>query len=644
MRLDVSQEPEIRPDTVPREAAQSGAAHRENELAPPAQRAPRRQGIRTYALLILATAAVTVIVTSLSLLLIRHRLRDQVESDLSQDLERSVINFQNLQAERLRALDRENALLAELPTLKALMTSGDDRTIQDGAFDFWQISSTDLFALANASGRIVALYTRSASSGNTLRDGLSALLASPGKHYLIDGGSLYSCSVRPLFFGSAESGTLLGYVVSGVSIDRTVREISQPSGVDATFLSGGEAVAGTLAPSMQADLARQPVLLSATPRTPSTVKIGDSSFLAAAEDLSASSTAPLHLVVLKSLEPAAESINRIDRIVLSAGLLALLSGVALVTILSRLLTRPLEELSRSVRAFGRGDSKYRVPRHGTQEVRQLSQAFAAMRRQIQEANRALLESERLATIGSMASSVSHDLRHYLAAIYANSEFLASDRLSSKERAEIFADIRAAVLGTTDMIESLLIFSRTGSNARRAPELMATLLERAVALVRAHPDAEGVTLVTRYGDPVETAVIVDGKQVERAIFNLLLNACQAARCGPAAHQVTATLEVQDQCVLVNVVDNGAGVPDKIRGSLFEPFVSEGKQKGTGLGLTLAHCIALEHGGEVALLGSRCGETIFQMKIARTPETQDSTPAPGADGRMGVNEHENARIRK
>ncbi len=50
-------------------------------------------------------------------------------------------------------------------------------------------------------------------------------------------------------------------------------------------------------------------------------------------------------------------------------------------------------------------------------------------------------------------------------------------------------------------------------------------------------------------------------------------------------------------------------------LFDPFVSEGKQKGTGLGLTLAHCIAVEHGGEVVLLSSRPGETIFQMRVAR-----------------------------
>lgn len=636
------------PESTAPDSKPSAAAAPESEPAPQAGSVHRRQGIRTYALLILATAAVTVLVTSLCLLLIRHRLRDQVEAGLSEDLERSVINFQNLQAERLRALDREDALLAELPTLKALMTSGDDRTIQDGAFEFWQISSTDLFALVNSNGRIVALYTRGSSTstatGGTLREGILSLVSSADKHYLIDGGSLYSCSVRPLYFGTAESGTVLGYVVSGVSIDRTVREISQPTGVDATFLSDGTAVAGTLAPAIQADLARQPQLLNATPRAPSTVQSGGTSFLAAGEDLSAASTAPLHLVVLKSLEPAAQSINRIDRIVLSAGLFALLAGAALVTILSRLVTRPLEELSRGVRAFGRGDSKYRLPRHGTQEVRELSEAFAAMRRQIQEASHALLESERLATIGSMASSVSHDLRHYLAAIYANSEFLASDRLSSKERAEIFADIRAAVLGTTDMIESLLIFSRTGTNARPSPELMATLLERAVALVRAHPDAEGVSVVTRYGDPVETSVVVDGKQVERAIFNLLLNACQATHCGQEKHQVSATIETQEQSVLVKVVDNGAGVPDKIRMSLFEPFVSEGKQKGTGLGLTLAHCIALEHGGEVALLGSRRGETVFQMRVARAPQEEETLPAREASARDGVIEHENARIPK
>ena len=593
----------------------------------------RKQGIRTYVLLVLGMAFVTLIVTSLCALIIRDRWRAQITDDLSQELEHSVTAFQNLQAERLAALERENALLAELPTLKALMTSGDDLTIQDGAVEFWQVSGTDLFALADPRGRVVAAYTKNGAVNSVLQDGLKSLLISSGKQYLIDGKSLYACSKRPLYFGSDEDGTLLGYVISGVSIERTVRQISQPAGVEATFLSNGKILASTLTPSLQMNLADQPSFLSGVLRTPATVKLGNAQFLAASEDLSATASSPLQLVVLKSLEPAERSIVRINRMVLSAGLLALLCGTGLMIILSRHVTRPLEELSKSVRAFGMGDMDHQLPLHGTREVLELSSEIAGMWNEIRQANQALLESERLATIGRMASSISHDFRHYLATIYANSEFLAGDQISSKERAEIFADIRTAVLGTTDMIESLLIFSRTGSSIRRSPELLATLVERAIALIRIHPDAEGVRIETRYGDPAKTGVVVDEKQIERAIFNLLLNACQSVRVSANTANVLVTVEVGERQIMVNVIDNGPGVPEKIRESLFEPFVSEGKQKGTGLGLTLANRIATEHGGEVTLLSSRTGETIFQMKVARHLRTHNETTESQDTARVG-----------
>jgi signal transduction histidine kinase len=603
---------------------------------------PRKRGIRIHVLLVAAMALVIAIVTCVCLLLIRHRLHAQVTDDLSQDLNHSVITFQNLQAERVAGLERENSLLAELPTLKALMTSGDELTIQDGATEFWQLSGNDLFALMYPNGRVVAVYTKGAPPDATLREGLKALLASPSNHYLIDDRNLYVCSLRPLYFGSEDGGTLLGYVISGISIERTVRQISQPTGVEATFLSGGEVVASTLSPSGTASLMSQPRLFSGTRRAASTVNFGNTRYLSVTEDLSAAATSPLKLVVLKSFEPAERSINRIDRMVLSAGFLALLSGTVLMIALSSLLTRPLEELSRSVTAFGVGDGESRIPQYGTQEVRQLSKAFADMRNEIQQANRALVESERLATIGRMASSISHDLRHYLAAIYANSEFLASHRLSDAERAEIFSDVRAAVHGTTDMIESLLTFSRTGASMRRSPELMATLLEHATAVVRSHPDAEHVSLVIHFGDPTQTAIIADGKHIERAICNLLLNACQAVRSPGSTPKVLMTLQVQEKQVIVSIIDNGQGVPDSIRHSLFEPFVSEGKQKGTGLGLTLAHCIAAEHGGEVVLLSTCPGETIFQMRLSRGLPASDERAASEPNRYKQVIEHEKLPI--
>jgi signal transduction histidine kinase len=232
----------------------------------------------------------------------------------------------------------------------------------------------------------------------------------------------------------------------------------------------------------------------------------------------------------------------------------------------------------------------------------------------------------------MASSVSHDLRHYLAAVFANAEFLASDRLSLRERGEIFADIRTAVEGTTEMIESLLTFSRTGDSTRRTSELLATLLDRAVNLVRSHPDGEGVNLVVHHGSPSETPVFVDAKQIERAIYNLLLNACQAARVSSAAAEVTVTLDTVGFDMLLRIRDTGPGVPQKIRDSLFAPFVSEGKQKGTGLGLTLASAIAAEHGGQVILVKTRPGETIFEMRVPRETQAQpSSTPAKAKDSK-------------
>lgn len=601
-----------------------------------------KEGVRTHVLLVVAMATIIAVVSGLSLLLIRHQLLNQVTSDLSLDLDHSVVAFQTLQAERLGTLERENALLAQLPTLKALMTSGDDLTIQNGATDFWRLSGADLFILADPGGRVVAAYsTKNVTADTSLGQGLRTLLNSPGKHYLVYGGSLYACALRPLYFGSDQGGTLLGYVVSGDSMERTVREISQPTGVEATFLSGGQILASTLDTAAQASLALQSLSLSGTSREPAAVILDNTPFLSTREDLSATATSPLQLVVLKSFAPAELSISRIDKMILVVGLLALLSGTALMIVVSRLVTRPLEELSSSVRAFGLGDIGHDVPRSGTQEVRELSTAFARMRSEIQKANRTVLESERLATIGRMASSVSHDLRHYLAAIYANAEFLASDRFSEKERAEIFGEVRAAVGGTTEMIESLLIFSRTGAGIRRQPELMAALVERAVALVRTHPDAEGVTLAVNYGDPAITAAAVDGKQIERAISNLLLNACQSARSLGSSAKVTVTLEAQESQILVNVIDNGPGVPKNIRNSLFEPFVSEGKQKGTGLGLTLAHCIALEHGGEVILLSSRAGETIFQMKVARGLSTHGQADASEFDRHEQVIADENVR---
>jgi signal transduction histidine kinase len=577
------------------------------------------RGLRTRLLLILATAFIITGTTLVSLLAIRRPIQSLVVENVSSDLLHSVATFESMQAQQLASLDRENALLADLPSLKALMTTSDQRTIEDGAIEFWRVSGEDLFALADGNGRIMAAYVTGSAADPGLREELHSYFTGNRGTYTINRKGLFGCSVRPLYFGTQTEGTILGYVISGFAIDhRAVQQLSRATSVEAAFESNDRILASSLTRDLEANLASSSLSGYGTRGAPFKIALSGEHYLAVSRDLPSGGSTTLRLLELKSLDQEEQSIREIDRLVLLAGGLALALGSVLMIALSRFVTRPLEELADGVRAFAIGDSAHLLPSRGTREVRELSAAFGGMRREILQANQALLESERLATIGRMASSVSHDLRHYLAAVYANSEFLASGKLTEAERTEILGEVRSAVNGTTELLESLLVFSRSGPGIRRTHQFVSTLIERALSMVHVHPDAFGVLLTFDESDAAETGAVVDGKQVERALYNLILNACQAPRPASVAPAVAIKVRAVESGIMIDVIDNGDGVPAGIRNTLFEPFVSEGKQKGSGLGLTLTQCIATEHGGSVVLVSSRSGETIFRMSIGRAIE--------------------------
>ena len=124
-------------------------------------------------------------------------------------------------------------------------------------------------------------------------------------------------------------------------------------------------------------------------------------------------------------------------------------------LISYTFTRPLASLVEGVRALEHGDFYHPLDPRGSDEVAELTSAFDRMRASLLKTQQALLESEQLATIGRMASSISHDLRHALAAVVANSEFLCDGRLSSAQREELYQEVRTGVNQMTDLIDSLL---------------------------------------------------------------------------------------------------------------------------------------------------------------------------------------------
>ena len=591
---------------------------------------PKLQAVRTRTLLIAGLSAVIVTVTSGSLLIVRDRVRTRVAQDLSNDLQRSLETFRNLQRQRRDELIHENALIANLPSLKALMTTHDQKTIADGAIDVWKLSGSDLFALADNEGRVLTVYTQGKTSSTALAEELKATLSRPEEHYVFSDNRLFDISVRPLYFGDETRGTLLGYVVSGYAINNDVtRLISRASGDEAAFLAGRQVMASTLPALEQQELPGKLDSPGLSRLENFEVRLGVHRYLVTETNLSGEIAGQLHLIILKSFEPADRATREINRLVLLLGVAAMALGSLLMIALSRIVTEPLELLAKGVRAFGYGDTVHELPDDGTKEVRELSVAFARMRSEIVAANSALLRVERLATIGSMASSVSHDLRHYFAAVYANAEFLSSSDRPEEERAELLAEIQIAVHGATELLDSLLIFSKAGSTFHRERDSVVRITEKAILLLRAHPEAEGVTIRRDFSGSPAAWALIDAKQLQRAIYNLLLNACQSARAGGPLREVTVAILAVDEQIRLTVTDSGPGVPLHIRSSLFEPFVSEGKQSGTGLGLTLANAVAKEHGGAVTLIATQPGETTFQLSLhTNLSETQIHLVAEGA----------------
>jgi signal transduction histidine kinase len=221
----------------------------------------------------------------------------------------------------------------------------------------------------------------------------------------------------------------------------------------------------------------------------------------------------------------------------------------------------------------------------------------------------------------MASSISHDLRHSLAAIVANAEFLCESELSRDQREELYQEVRVAVNQMTDLIDSLLEFSRTRESLRPSYGNVEDTIDHAVQAIRSHPEFHQVHIEVLHH--AHMMGWFDGRKLERVIYNLLLNACEAvARNSGKIEVKTAAIPGG---VEIRVADSGRGIPEPIRDRLFQPFVSYGKENGTGLGLTVVQKIVQDHGGDVTVEKTSGEGTIFKLVLPLTSAADHSDGA-------------------
>ena len=187
-------------------------------------------------------------------------MQQEISKGLDSDLEHSLSTFRNIAHQRNRMLSREAALLADLPSLKALMTTQDAQTIRDGSEEFWTISGSDFFALSSANGRLLTHSNRGpALSDDLVTPGVQACMAySEDPCMIAFGRSLYELSIQPLYFGPPANGSQLGYVVLGYAIDhQVVHEVSEAAAADVAFLVDGEVAATTVPSARLPDLGKR---------------------------------------------------------------------------------------------------------------------------------------------------------------------------------------------------------------------------------------------------------------------------------------------------------------------------------------------------------------------------------------------------
>jgi signal transduction histidine kinase len=545
--------------------------------------------------------------TSLFLLLAGFTVNRQVGRTSLAEMARSRDTFRALEQQRQDLLLRQTALLSELPSLKALMTTNDRPTIVDAGRTFWQTSGSDIFALMRPDGTLLVVYSNGRSIA--VEDCSQALIRSRDTPYrttlMLISGRLFEIATEPISFAAGDQRRVLGYISTGYEWnDHMASMVGHSSAGQVAFATTGRVIASTLdatqvrtlTPAIAAGLSRNELT--------HTLKLGDEAYMASSDLLQGATdmTPSIYLVLLQSDKEKTALLRQLNGGILAISLLLLLVGGSLALALAGTVTRPLDALLQSTRQMERGEVIAPVPATGPQELRELREAFEKMHAEVLSSQARLLEGERQATIGRLASSISHDLRHYLSPIYANAEFLSSSALSSEERTELLNEITEAARGMTELLDAILTFSKTGIAVQLAPDSITAAVQRALAMMQPHPDARGVVIGTAI--LVDLTGRIDGKELQRAIYNLLLNACQAARRSSSPPAISITLQAEkdlygNAVAAIRIRDNGEGVREEVALRLFEPFVSAGKESGIGLGLALVKRIVEAHGGTAGM---------------------------------------------
>ncbi len=239
----------------------------------------------------------------------------------------------------------------------------------------------------------------------------------------------------------------------------------------------------------------------------------------------------------------------------------------------------------------------------------------------------VLQSQKMAAVGLLAAGIAHEINNPLSGVVGYSKLLLERDLDDKIREKVE---RIAQSGERcrKIVEGVLLFSRSQQSGARSEVDLAGLVDRVVRIGEYQWKMHNVRIMRepeRLPGDGSLRVMADGDQLEQVLLNLLSNAVDAM---PRGGTVRITLAPEpDDHVSFSVSDEGVGIPEEIRDSIFDPFFSTKEiGKGTGLGLSISYGIVRDHGGDILLESQPGRGTTFRVVLPCHGPPPGSPPRP------------------
>jgi GAF domain-containing protein len=220
-----------------------------------------------------------------------------------------------------------------------------------------------------------------------------------------------------------------------------------------------------------------------------------------------------------------------------------------------------------------------------------------------------LETERLAAVGRVATSVAHDLRSPLGGILRSAEFLARPELSPDTRAKLSQSVISLARRLIHTTQGILDYVRREKlPLRRLPCRLSEFLDEVLPVLDVDFSDQGIEVVRQCNYQGE--VVMDADRIAHVVYNIAANARDAM---PRGGTFTVATRQNGEQVELRFSDTGPGVPEELRDRVFEPFFTYGKREGAGLGLSIARRIVEEHGGKLWIEGAEEGGATFVLSL-------------------------------